>query len=93
MSEAKIRLHAFVHGEVQGVGFRAFVYRRGLTLGATGWVRNCADGSVELTAEGGRAMLEVLLADVRRGPSLSTVETVDVDWQAATGEFRGFGVR
>ncbi len=55
----KARLHAEVFGEVQGVGFRAFVLRRAMGLGLTGWVRNRFDGSVELIAEGSRVALEV----------------------------------
>lgn len=93
MTEEKIRLHAEVYGDVQGVGFRAYVYRRALTLGVAGWVRNRSDGSVELMAEGSRALLDALLADVERGSSMSVVERVDTDWQTATGEFRSFGVR
>jgi acylphosphatase len=89
----KERLHAEVFGEVQGVGFRAFVLRRGLTYGLTGWVRNRWDGSVELTAEGSRTALESLLADVQTGPSASTVERVETYWEVATSEFKVFGVR
>jgi hypothetical protein len=46
------RLHAVVHGRVQGVGFRYFVMREARALGLSGWVRNQADGSVEVEAEG-----------------------------------------
>jgi acylphosphatase len=87
------RLHAEVYGEVQGVGFRAFVLRRGMGLGLTGWVRNRFDGSVELIAEGSRAALESLLADVNRGPSAAVVERVESAWDEPTSEFRMFGVR
>jgi acylphosphatase len=90
---AKASLHAEVFGEVQGVGFRAFVLRRAMGLGLTGWVRNRSDGSVELVAEGSRAGLESLLADVGRGPSASTVERVESAWGDAAGEFRMFGLR
>ena len=34
------RLHAWVDGHVQGVGFRAFVYEIALSQDLTGWVRN-----------------------------------------------------
>ena len=89
----KERLRAEVFGDVQGVGFRAFVLRRALGYGLTGWVRNRWDGSVELVAEGPRAALEQLLADVKAGPSASTVERVEEKWETATAEFRVFGVR
>jgi acylphosphatase len=89
----KARLHAEVYGEVQGVGFRAFVLRRGMALGLTGWVRNRGDGSVELIAEGSRTALESLLANVKVGPSGSMVERVEAVWEDATSEYRMFGLR
>ncbi|MGD0807826.1 MAG: acylphosphatase [Anaerolineales bacterium] len=89
----KARLHAEVCGEVQGVGFRAFVLRRAMGLALTGWVRNRSDGSVELIAEGSRAALESLLADIGRGPSGAMVERVDSSWKEATSEFLFFGLR
>jgi acylphosphatase len=92
MTEEKLRLHAEVFGDVQGVGFRAFVWHRAMALGLTGWVRNRVDGSVELTAEGPRAALESLLKDVNIGPSASTVDHVEATWKQATSEFRAFGL-
>jgi acylphosphatase len=87
------RLRAEVYGDVQGVGFRAFVIRRALGLGLTGWVRNRSDGSVELVAEGPRPALEALLSEANRGPVGSTVDRVDAEWGPATAAFRVFGVR
>jgi len=88
-----VRLHASVTGIVQGVGFRYFTRSAGTRLGLTGWVRNLADGSVELVAEGPRVSLEELLALVREGPAGSAVRHVAADWSRATNEFRDFGVR
>ncbi len=88
----KMRLRAQVFGEVQGVGFRAYVLRHALALGLTGWVHNRVDGSVELLAEGSRTALESLLADVKHGPSASTVERVETAWEDASSEFRMFGL-
>jgi acylphosphatase len=89
----KERLCAQVFGDVQGVGFRAFVFRRALSYGLTGWVRNRSDGSVELLAEGPRTALETLLSDATAGPSGSTVDRVETRWEHASSEFRVFGVR
>jgi acylphosphatase len=91
--DGKERLRAEVFGDVQGVGFRAFTLRRAMGYGLTGWVRNRWDGSVELVAEGPRSALELLLADVKTGPSGSSVERVETFWEQATSEFRMFGVR
>ena len=84
------RLHAVIHGDVQGVGFRWFVVDEARPLGLRGWVRNRPDGSVELTAEGERAKLEQLLSAARRGPRSAEVTDVDVQWQEARGDLRPF---
>jgi acylphosphatase len=86
-------VHAVVHGDVQGVGFRYFVQRRAQEAGLVGWVRNRADGTVECLAEGARPALERLLADLERGPGMAEVQSVDVHWQQARGESRRFEVR
>ena len=87
------RLHAFLRGRVQGVGYRFFVQRQAEAAGLAGWVRNLPDGSVEVLAEGPRAHLETLLAGLRRGPRLSSVETVDHEWLGSTGVSGEFVVR
>lgn len=46
-----------IGGQVQGVGFRPFVYRMAHRLGVFGWVRNLS-GRVEVTAQGDPDRLE-----------------------------------
>jgi acylphosphatase len=87
------RLHAFVHGYVQGVGFRAFVAREGRRLGLDGAVWNRADGVVEVIAEGERPVLEELLRDLRRGPSEAEVQRVEERWEETRGTMSGFQIR
>ena len=84
------RLHATVHGDVQGVGFRYFVQRTAARLGLTGWVRNNDDGTVELVAEGARDKLDELRGALERGPLMAHVDRVDSEWSNATGALRGF---
>ena len=84
------RLHAVVHGDVQGVGFRYFVQRTARQLGLTGWVRNNDDGSVELVAEGARQKLEELRRAVERGPRMARVDRVETRWSTATGDLGAF---
>jgi acylphosphatase len=93
MTSDRTALRAIVHGRVQGVGFRYFVLEVATGLGLTGYVRNRPDGSVEVEAEGSRDSLELLLAELRRGPSLSHVERVAESWSEAASAFTGFGVR
>jgi acylphosphatase len=96
MSEEGLsRVHALVVGRVQGVGFRYFVLQAANRSeeSITGWVRNLADGRVELLAEGPRHALENLLIEVQRGPSASKVNRIERDWGEAQGTFEDFLIR
>ena len=48
---ARAAARLFVHGVVQGVGFRPFVHRLALRCHLAGWVRN-ASGDVQIHVEG-----------------------------------------
>jgi acylphosphatase len=81
-----------VSGRVQGVGFRDFVRRAAGELGLDGWVRNLADGRVEVHAEGGAAELDALAARLRRGPAFARVSGLAAEGAAPAGHV-GFDVR
>ena len=49
---APVRATFFVHGDVQGVGFRWWTRARALELGLVGHARNTVDGRVEVVAQG-----------------------------------------
>ena len=66
-----------VRGRVQGVGFRWFVEREAHLLGIAGWVRNNADGSVEVLAIGSREQLLGLQSRLRAGPRAARVDDVE----------------
>lgn len=87
------RLTVRVYGVVQGVGFRMFAQSEARRLGLSGYVRNCADGSVETVAEGEETMLARFLEALRRGPFGARVDRVESSYSAATGEFDGFTIR
>lgn len=93
MDEAVVRLHARIHGFVQGVNFRYYTLRRAQTLGLAGYVRNCWDGTVEVVAEGEREAVNKLLSWLHVGPSYAEVEKVDYEWEEPRGDFRRFEVR
>jgi acylphosphatase len=86
------RLHAVIHGAVQGVGFRYFVLNAAGRLGLRGWVRNNDDGTVEFVAEGSRAALERLRQAAEIGPRVARVDRVDAVFTAAGGGFSGFNL-
>ncbi|GAA3959238.1 acylphosphatase [Gordonia caeni] len=87
------RLTAYVHGMVQGVGFRWWTRSRALELGLTGYAKNLADGRVLVVAEGPRPALDALLAQLRSGKTAGSVDLVVESFDQARGEYSGFSER
>jgi acylphosphatase len=87
------RLHLWVTGRVQGVGFRAFVQQSASWFGLTGWVRNVGYDQVETVVEGPRAALEQFMQAVFTGPSPSRVDESRLEWGTPTGKFKWFEIR
>ena len=70
--------HLSITGKVQGVGFRAAMYREAVRLNITGWVRNRKDGSVEAVIQGPEKTVDLMLAWVHRGPPGARVDHVNI---------------
>ena len=70
-------LRFLVHGHVQGVGFRWWVWRQATRLGVHGLARNLRDGSVEVIAEGSDSVLAELERLLGQGPPAADVERVE----------------
>ncbi|MBI4860404.1 MAG: acylphosphatase [Candidatus Riflebacteria bacterium] len=81
-----------VTGTVQGVGYRYFAQRVAVRLGVRGFVRNLPDGSVQVVAQAGPAVLDELAGLLREGPRFSEVEAVSRR-EFAGGRFAGFDIR
>jgi acylphosphatase len=71
-------VHLTVAGQVQAVGFRAFVAREAMARGLAGWVRNRSDGSVEAVFAGAADAVEMMVAACRRGPPASVVTDMKI---------------
>lgn len=69
-------IHLEVRGRVQGVGFRWYVVEMARELALAGWVKNRADGHVEVAAAGEADALARLEAAVTAGPPGARVEAV-----------------
>ena len=87
------RIHAVVHGRVQGVGFRYSARQQAATLGLSGWVRNTWDGAVEIEAEGPAEIVAQFLAWLRRGPVGAHVERVQTRPRMPLDDHDPFEVR
>jgi acylphosphatase len=90
MSNKRVTL--IIRGRVQGVFFRAAAQREARRLGITGWVKNRADGSVEVLAEGDEDAIKELSMWAQHGPSAARVDHVEQRWRGYTGEFPDFRI-
>jgi len=91
MSEGK-RARIFVSGLVQGVFFRDHTRRWASSLGLSGWVRNLADGRVEVMAEGPEKNVRDLISFLGQGPPQARVEDIELEWELYQGEFSDFRI-
>jgi acylphosphatase len=87
-----MRKRVVVHGSVQGVFFRDTMRRLAEQRSVSGWVRNNADGTVEVVLEGDESALERLLAFAHEGPRGARVERVEVFDEEPEG-LTGFAIR
>lgn len=91
--EERAKLHLRIKGRVQGVGFRFSALDEASRLGLTGWVRNTADGDVELVAEGAKDRLQRLSTWAHLGPRGALVTDVEERWLPYAGESGDFRIR
>jgi acylphosphatase len=81
-----------IRGDVQGVGYRWWVCAEATRLGLAGWVRNRADGSVELIAAGRADAVDQLADACWRGPRAARVVSVERSETSDPG-VQGFDAR
>ncbi|MBS9534220.1 acylphosphatase [Mycobacterium sp. M1] len=93
MSEPDARLTAWVHGRVQGVGFRWWTRSRALELGLTGYAANRPDGRVQVVAQGPRDDCQRLLDLLQGDTTPGRVDTVVADWSQTREPISGFSER
>ena len=86
------RLTCQVTGRVQLVMFRDFVTREARSLGINGTVKNNADGSVSIVAEGDEVVLHAFLELVGKGPILARVDKVTGELSEPLGGFKNFDI-
>ena len=85
----KQTIHCFISGRVQGVCFRMETREQAMLHGLTGWVRNLADGRVEVMASGEEAQLKQLHEWLKKGPEHAKVVNLEAT-ELEPREFEGF---
>jgi acylphosphatase len=84
-------VRCIVAGRVQGVYYRAATAEEAARLMLDGWVKNLADGRVEVVAAGEPAAIAALARWLWRGPPAARVTAVQIE-EWTSGVPRGFGV-
>jgi acylphosphatase len=88
--ESGLRVHLFIGGKVQGVGFRANACMIARHIGVQGWIKNLADGRVEAVAEGAEGAVKKFAQWCHLGPQYAEVTEVEILWEEPTGQEQGF---
>lgn len=83
------RVHLWVSGDVQGIGFRSFVKEKAFELGLNGWAKNLPDGRVEVVIEGDPEKVSEMINFCKMGPKQGIVKKVQELEEKPEGE-KGF---
>jgi acylphosphatase len=86
-------VHVIVRGRVQGVGFRWHVREAARRASVGGWVRNRADGTVEMLFAGEPSAVDRVIEAVRTGPPAARVDGLEVRPAASTALPSTFSVQ
>ncbi|MBM7623564.1 acylphosphatase [Sporohalobacter salinus] len=87
-----IRVHVFISGRVQGVGFRNFTRSKAEELDIAGWVKNLEDGRVEAVFAGKANKVKEILKSIRKGPTFAKVDDIESKQEEYVGEFSDFQI-
>jgi acylphosphatase len=90
-ADAKVGRTVYYTGQVQGVGFRATAVDIARDYRVSGWVKNLADGRVQLVAEGTEDEVKKFLKAIRDHWK-KNIEKEQVEEQATTGKYTKFEV-
>ena len=82
-----------ISGHVQGVSYRISAREQARQLELSGWIRNLADGRVEMLIEGETGHLDLMTEWAGKGPRFASVTHVDITEKTASGEFTEFNIR
>lgn len=75
-----MEMQCVITGKVQNVAYRAYAQDSADELGISGWVQNCADGTVLLCAQGELDVLKVYVEYLHEGSLRAEVHGVSVEW-------------
>ncbi|MEM4201388.1 MAG: acylphosphatase [Nitrososphaerales archaeon] len=87
------RVIVVAKGDVQRVGYRDEVERNARKLGITGYVENIKPYDVKIVAEGDEERLKQFIENIKIQRYPIYVESLEVNWENATGEYKYFEIK
>jgi acylphosphatase len=87
-----LEMHAIVHGDVHGVGFRATTKRLADGLQLMGFVRNVPDGTVEICAQGDKQELDRLLELLKETFGSQCIRHMDISYREIKKQYQQFTI-
>lgn len=93
--------HCYIHGDVIGIGFRAWTKIQAKILQLNGWVKNVYDrpdrfgnsGGVEAVIQGEKEKVQKLMDLLQIGPPIAHVAHVDCFQEEPTEIFESFSIK
>ncbi|HJH30067.1 MAG TPA: acylphosphatase [Methanosarcinaceae archaeon] len=92
-TESESCVEIYVSGRVQGVFFRQFTKEIAAHFGLVGYVRNLPDGRVRAVVKGSHENIERFVKQLRAGPRMANVESLDAKWYEPDESFDDFSIR
>lgn len=86
----KNRLHLFVSGNVQRVGFRFRCRDKAKELGLMGHAKNLDDGSVEVVLQGGKGEIQSFVNWLEEDLGHIRIDKVEKKWENRAEPFSDF---
>jgi acylphosphatase len=91
----------YIKGDVIGVGFRAWIKIQSKVFGISGWVKNVFNkpeiygvgGGIEALLQGEDDKIDKIIQEIKKGPSVSRVENVEILWEEPKEILEGFEIR
>ena len=79
-SEAQklVAIEGWVHGNVQQVGFRAFIFKQAICYNLGGLIENQPDGSVHFILQGPSVRLDEVVTIIKQGPEKAVITDVKI---------------
>lgn len=82
-----------IFGQVQGVGLRHAIFAMARQLKLTGWVKNLADGTVEVLAQGQEKELKKIISWIKTGNGYAEIKKIEEHWQQIDETINDFEIK